>query len=93
MHDQGWNVLVKVEGNGAAFEMGEKVVASIDVGRRSLLARWLKPADDFIGPRVDYVRDPTEVRKPLEVSSESIAAVHEQPSAERTAVRAAADGG
>jgi multidrug efflux pump subunit AcrA (membrane-fusion protein) len=94
VHDQAWNVLVKVEGNGAAFEMGEKVVASIDVGRRSLLARWLKPADDFvIGPRVDYVEDPTEVRKPLEASSESVAAVHQQTSAERTVVRNAADGG
>jgi multidrug resistance efflux pump len=94
VHDQAWNVLVKVEGNGAGFEMGEKVVASIDVGRRSLLARWLKPADDFvIGPRVDYVEDPTEVRKPLEASSESVAAVHQQTSAERTVVRNAADGG
>jgi multidrug resistance efflux pump len=93
VHDQGWNVLVKVEGNGAAFEMGEKVVASIDVGRRSLLARWLKPADDFIGPHVDYVQDPTEVRKPLEISAESVAAVHDPTSAGRTVVRTAADGG
>jgi hypothetical protein len=74
--------------------MGEKVVASIDVGRRSLLAHWLKPADYFaIGPRVDYVEDPTEVRKPLEASSESVAAVHRPTSAERTVVRNAADGG
>jgi hypothetical protein len=42
---------------------------------------------------VDYVEDPTEVRKPLEASSQSVAAVHEQTSAERTVVRNAADGG
>jgi hypothetical protein len=39
------------------------------------------------------VDDSTEVRKPLEASPESVAAVHEPSAAERTVVRNAADGG
>jgi multidrug resistance efflux pump len=93
VRDQAWNVLVKLEGNIADLEVGEKVVASIDVGRRSLLARWLMPADEIAtGPRVAFVEDPTEERKAIEASPEAVAALHEQTSAERIVLRSGADG-
>jgi multidrug resistance efflux pump len=64
VRDQAWNVLIQLEGNGAGFALGEKVTASIDVGRRSMLGRWLKPADEIAaGPRVAFVEDPTELRR------------------------------
>jgi multidrug resistance efflux pump len=92
VRDQAWNVLVKLEGNNAGFEIGEKVTAAIDVGRRSALERWLKPAAVIaIEPRVAFVEDPTELRKPL-APPESVAAVHGQPSAERTVARNGVDG-
>jgi hypothetical protein len=86
-------VLIQLEGNNAGFELGDKIVASIDVGRRSLLGRWLKPAPELATPpRVAFVEDPTELRRPLEPRPEAVAAVHEL-SSERTGVRNGADGG
>jgi len=93
VRDQAWNVLIQLEGNNAGFELGDKVMASIDVGRRSLLGRWLKSADEIAtGPRIAFVEDPTELRKPSTALSGSVAAVHEQLSTERTRVRNGADG-
>jgi multidrug resistance efflux pump len=93
VRDQAWNVLIQLEGNNAGFELGDKIVASIDVGRRSLLGRWLKPAPELATPpRVAFVEDPTELRRPLEPRPEAVAAVHEL-SSERTGVRNGADGG
>jgi multidrug resistance efflux pump len=92
VRDQAWNVLIQLEGNNAGFELGDKVMASIDVGRRSLLGRWLKPADEIAtAPRIAFVEDPTELRKPPEAPV-SVAAVHERLSSERTGVRNGADG-
>ena len=94
VRNQAWNVLVKLDGDNADLVVGEKVVASIAVGRRSFLVRWFKPADEITTePRVAFVEDPTELRKPLEAVPESIAALQKQTSAERTVVRNAADGG
>jgi HlyD family secretion protein len=95
VRDQAWNVLIQLEGDNAGVELGQKVVASIDVGRRSLLARWIAPADKMATePRVAFVEDPTELRHQPGVPRESVAAVHEQPSAtERRGVRNGADGG
>jgi multidrug resistance efflux pump len=93
VRDQAWNVLIQLEGKNAGFELGDKVMASIDVGRRSLLGRWLKPADPIAtAPRVAMVEDPTELRKPLDATSDSGAAAHAQLSSERTGVRKGADG-
>jgi multidrug resistance efflux pump len=93
VRDQAWNVLIQLEGNNAGFELGDKVMASIEVGRRSLLGRWLKPADETAAaPRVAFVEDPTELRRPPEERAESVAAVHEL-SSERPGVRNGADGG
>jgi multidrug resistance efflux pump len=93
VHDQAWNVLVKLDVKNTGLEIGEKVVASIGVGRRSLLWRWLKPADkSAIGPRVAFVEDPTELRKPLEALPESVAAVPGQAPAERSVARTGPDG-
>jgi multidrug resistance efflux pump len=92
VRDQAWNVLIQIDGNNAGFELGDKVMASIDVGRRSLLGRWLKPAQEIAtGPRVAFVEDPTELRKPPE--AESVAVVHKQLTTEPTGVRHGANGG
>ena len=65
VRDQAWNVLIQLEGDNAGVELGEKVVAAIDVGRRSLLRRWLAPADEVATePRIAFVEDPTELRAP-----------------------------
>jgi multidrug efflux pump subunit AcrA (membrane-fusion protein) len=94
VRDQAWNVLIRLEGNNAGFELGDKVMASIDVGRRSLLRRWLEPADAIAtGPRIAMVEDPTELRKPLDAPSESVAAVHQPLPSQRTGVRNGPDGG
>jgi len=91
VRDQAWNVLIQIEDNDAGFELGEKVIASIDVGRRSLLVRWFKPGDEIAtGPRIAFVEDPTELRNPPE--SESVAAVHKQLSSEQTGVNGANGG-
>jgi multidrug resistance efflux pump len=93
VRDQAWNVLIQLESNNAGFELGDKVVASIDVGRRSLLGRWLKPSDEIAtGPRIAFVEDPTELRRPPGALRESVAAVHAQSSSERTGVRSGAGG-
>jgi multidrug resistance efflux pump len=65
VRDQAWNVLIQLEGDDGGVEVGEKVVAAIDVGRRSLLRRWLEPADEAATePRIAFVEDPTELRAP-----------------------------
>jgi multidrug resistance efflux pump len=92
VRDQAWNVLIQLEGRNPGVELGDKVMASIDVGSRSLLGRWLKPADMIATvPRIAFVEDPTELRKP-EALPESGAAAHAQLSSERTGVRKGADG-
>lgn len=80
VREQEWNVLIQLGGENAGFELGDKVTASIEVGRRSLFRRWFKPAGEIAtGPRVAAVGDPTELRKSPEVGPESIAAVHSGP--------------
>lgn len=92
VRDQAWNVLIQLEGNNAGVELGEKVMASIDVGRRSLLGRWLEPAGEAAtAPRVAFVEDPTELRT-VGVLAEPGAAAHEQLAAERPDVGIGADG-
>jgi multidrug resistance efflux pump len=94
VRDQAWNVLIQLEGDNTGVEVGQKVTASIDVGRRSLLGRWLAPADKVVTePRVALVEDPTELRQPSGVPRESVAAVPDQPSSERPGVRNGAGGG
>jgi multidrug resistance efflux pump len=94
VRDQAWNVLIQLEGKNAGVELGDKVMASIDVGSRSLLARWLKPADPIAtAPRIAFVEDPTELRKPREALPESGAAAQAQLSSEPTGIRKGADGG
>jgi multidrug resistance efflux pump len=94
VRDQAWNVLIQLEGKTAGFELGDKVMASIDVGRRSLLGRWFKPAEPIAtAPRVAMVEDPTELRKAPEALPASGAAARAQLSSERTGVRKGADGG
>jgi multidrug resistance efflux pump len=94
VRDQAWNVLIQLEGNNAGLELGDKVMASIDVGSRSLLKRWLEPTEAIAtAPRIAMVEDPTELRKPLEAPSESVAAVHQQLPSQRTGLRNGPDGG
>jgi multidrug resistance efflux pump len=94
VRNQAWNVLIQLEGNNAGFQLGDEVMASIDVGRRSLLGRWLSPAEEIAtGPRIAFVEDPTELRKPPGEQPKSIAVVREQPSSERRGIRNGADGG
>lgn len=94
VRDQAWNVLIQLEGNNAGFELGDKVMGSIDVGSRSLFRRWLEPADAIAAsPRIAMVEDPTELRNPLEAPSKSVAAVHQQLPSQRTGLRNGPDGG
>jgi multidrug resistance efflux pump len=95
VRDQAWNVLIQLEGDNSGVSLGEKVMASIDVGRRSLLGRWLEPANSTATePRVAFVEDPTELRKQPGEPRESVAAVPEQLSPpERRTVRNGTDGG
>jgi multidrug resistance efflux pump len=84
VRDQAWNVLIELEGDYAGVELGEKVVASIDIGRRSLLGRWFAPSENVAAePRFAFVEDPTEVRDPTAVLN----AVHEQLASEPPSVR------
>jgi multidrug resistance efflux pump len=63
VRDQAWNVLIQLEGDDVGAELGEKVAAVIDVGRRSLLRRWLDPGNEVAAePRMAIVDDPTELR-------------------------------
>jgi multidrug resistance efflux pump len=88
VRDQAWNVLIELEGDNAGVELGEKVVALIDIGRRSLLGRWFAPSDEVATvPRFAFVEDPTEVREPTGVLG---AAVQEQVASERPSVRGGA---
>ena len=81
VREQEWNVLIQLDRDNAGFELGDKVVASIDVGRRSLFRRWFKPAGELaVGPRVAAVGDPTELRKAPGEMPESVAALHDQQS-------------
>jgi biotin carboxyl carrier protein len=94
VRNQAWNVLIQLDGNNSGLQLGDKVMASIDVGRRSLLGRWLTPADEITtGPRIALVEDPTELRKPAGEQPKSIAVVRQQPSSERSGIRNGADGG
>jgi multidrug resistance efflux pump len=79
VRDQAWNVLVQLDGDNAGVELGEKVAASIDVGRRSLLARWFEPSEEILtGPRVAFVEDPTELRESPAMLPDPGAAAPEQ---------------
>jgi multidrug resistance efflux pump len=63
VRDQAWNVLIQLEGDDVGAELGEKVAAVIDVGRRSLLQRWLDPGNEVAPePRIAVIDDPTELR-------------------------------
>jgi multidrug resistance efflux pump len=89
VRDQAWNVLIQVEGDNGGLAMGDKVTASIQVGRRSVLGRWLQPAvESAPAPRIALVDDPTELRKEMEV-----AVAHEKPPAKRPGASEGADGG
>jgi hypothetical protein len=84
VRDQAWNVLIQLEGGNAGFALGGKVMASIDVGRRSLMGRWFKPADEIVpAPRIAFVGDPTELRKPPGAMPEPGAAEHDKLAFER----------
>jgi multidrug resistance efflux pump len=77
VRDQEWNVLIRLDGDNAGVQLGDKVIASIEVGRRSFFRRWFKPSDELAGgPRVAAVGDPTELRNLPGVAPESVAAVH-----------------
>jgi outer membrane protein assembly factor BamB len=81
VRDQDWNVLIRVDGDNTGVELGDKVIASIEVGKRSLFRRWFKPAGEMgAGPRVAAVRDPTELSSSPGAVPESVAAVHDQQS-------------
>jgi len=90
VRDQAWNVLIRLEGDNASAELGQKVMASIDVGRRSLLGRWLEPAGEVApAPRIAFVEDPTELRK----APEPVVAVQEGLSSERHGISNGTGGG
>ena len=94
VRDQGWNVLIQLEGDNAGFAMGDKVTVAIEVGRRSVLGRWLEPTGEIAPtPRMAFVDDPTELRKQVGVPPESVAAVHGQLSSEPSDNSKGADGG
>jgi multidrug resistance efflux pump len=81
VRDQEWNVLIQLLGDNSGLELGDKVVASIDVGRRSLFRRWFEPAGEVATRlRVAAVGDPTELRKSPGVTPDFVAAIHEQES-------------
>lgn len=94
VRDQAWNVLIQLEGDNPGLAMGDKVMVSIEVGRRSVLGRWLEPAGGSAPtPRMAFVDDPTELRRPVGAPPESVAAAHEPLSSERPDVSKVADGG
>ena len=67
---------------------------AIEVGRRSVLGRWLEPTGEIAPtPRMAFVDDPTELRKQVGVPPESVAAVHGQLSSEPSDNSKGADGG
>jgi multidrug resistance efflux pump len=93
VREQEWNVLIQVDGDHAGFQLGDRVMASIEVGRRSLFSRWFKPAGEMAaGPRIAAVGDPTELRKSPGSVPESVAAVHEQQSNPSTIAQAGPGG-
>jgi multidrug resistance efflux pump len=88
VRDQAWNVLIELEGDNAGVELGDKVTASIDMGRRSLLERWFGPSDEIATlPRFAFVEDPTEVREPTGDGPVPRAAVQAQLASEQPSVR------
>jgi multidrug resistance efflux pump len=77
VREQEWNVLIRLDGDNRGLLLGDRVIASIDVGRRSFFRRWFKPAGELaFAPRVAAVGDPTELRNLPGVVHESVAAVH-----------------
>jgi multidrug resistance efflux pump len=93
VREQEWNVLIQLDGDNAGVDLGDKVMASIEVGRRSLFRRWFKPAGEIAaGPRVAAVGDPTELRKSPGVAPEFVAAVHAQQPNHSPTVRAGPEG-
>jgi multidrug resistance efflux pump len=93
VRDQEWNVLIQLEGDGAGVALGEKVVAAIDVGRRSLLRRWFKPEEEVATePRIAFVEDPTELRASGMVRKLGVVG-HEQVASEPPDMENHADGG
>jgi len=93
VRDQAWNVLIQLDGNNAGFALGDKVMASIDVGRRSLMGRWFRPADETAtAPRLAFVEDPTELRRPPGSLPEPGAAEHDKLAFERPVAPNGADG-
>ncbi|MET0280132.1 MAG: HlyD family secretion protein [Steroidobacteraceae bacterium] len=91
VRDQAWNVLIQLAPDSAGVEVGEKVEATIDVGRRSMMARWLAPSKEVLtGPRVAFVEDPTQLREIPGALSVPGAAEHERMAAERPGVRSGA---
>jgi multidrug resistance efflux pump len=85
VRDQEWNVLIALEGDNSGVELGEKVVASIDTGKRSLWERWFAPSDEIAtAPRFAFVEDPTELREQPVEQPVLGAVVQEQPAFEQT---------
>ena len=93
VRDQKWNVLVQLEGEGSEIDSGEKVVAKIEIGRRSLVQRLLSrgPAEPS-EPRIAFVDDPTEQRT-APVVREIAAGDSESETARRAELASGADGG
>jgi multidrug resistance efflux pump len=82
VRDQAWNVLIQLEHDEGAVAVGDKVAATIDVGRRSLLRRWLDGGEEVVTePRIAFVNDPTELRS-LGMLRELVAPGREQIAAE-----------
>jgi|GEM_PF-2462849 multidrug resistance efflux pump len=93
VRDQEWNVLIELDGEHAGVEPGEKVMASIDVGRRSLLARWFGPSEPAAAePRFAFVEDPTELREPTDTRPLLGATMPEQVAPEGIGLRSRGNG-
>jgi hypothetical protein len=92
VRDQAWNVLIQLEGDKSGAELGEKVAAVIDVGRRNLLRRWLDPENEVAAePRIAFVDDPTELRAAGMLRERGVSA-REQVAAEPRGTRNPSDG-
>jgi multidrug resistance efflux pump len=92
VRDQKWNVLVQLEGDGSDIDSGEKVVAEIEIGRRSLVQRALsRGAVEPSEPRIAVVDDPTEQRTAPVVRE--IAAGAAESETAGSEISAGADGG
>jgi multidrug efflux pump subunit AcrA (membrane-fusion protein) len=64
VRDQQWNVLIRVDGDVAGVQPGTKFNGGVDVGRRSLLWRWINRQRPEIASASGtvFVDDPTEQR-------------------------------